>query len=555
MLLPSPNATQNRVPAPHELATLRSIAKSNAELSDSIQTRILRAREAYEGAMEQYRAQQLVLESLLSEVHMAKQFLGVLEAQKRVLDEEMPELRALIHPIRRCPSEVLSNIFAMTTTPLSLGESYRSHREHLNQTYNILRVCRHWRDVALQCPPLWAVIPISLRDSLADIKKCWERSVKRVKRSPASVCLLIPGCPSTKNKAFRTRRQQYKDAFEICDLSQIPVIYNLRLEPSDFTGVTQALSLMTHFPSGRLKSLEISGFWDMETSVLEWWSWTTFLQRFPPFTHLEIQGASNFTVDKAPIFPTVKHIYLENHQTCGFSDLLLACPNLESLDLDSVSGLTMGPASPYHLPKLTHLSLKCIYGFPWQEITAPNLTSFHVKGDHGDGDIDDQCAEFLSTCQKLTSVELAMVWDSLLPLARATDILMHLSLELHETMLEPFLHWEESGLAAPPFTNLKTLSLFYPDPEDESDYDVPALLYFDELVTKRCLPLSNPASRLASPLRPLEGLFIKHNTALPLTWAYSVHCPTAMTRIFKLTGGHVSATLSWVLNKEALREC
>jgi F-box-like len=546
MPLRNPNATQNRVPDARELATLRSIAKSKEELAESIKTRITEAGATYEGAMERYRAQKLVLDSLLSEVHTAEQFLGVLETQKKILDDEMHGLRGLIHPIRRCPPEVLSNIFAMTITPVLERAYYSSYRWPLIQAYDILSVCRYWRDVALHCPQLWAVIPICLDDGLKKVRACWKRSVDRVKHASASICLAIRDSDHSQN--VHRRRQHLRDAFSICDLRRIPNISILRLEGGSSIEATQALSLMTHFPTGSLGRFEIAGYWGTEAEPLGWWSWTAFLQRFPPFTSLELNGVQNFTIHEGTTFPAVKRLNLADHHGCRLPELLVACPNLEYLDLDAMFETMV--SSDCQIPSLEELVVHTISDFPWSWLKTPNLTSFCFTNGSCDDDMDDDCGSFLSEAQHLTSVELRMPEGSFMKVARATDTLLHLTLELHEVTLELFLRWEEAGLTGPPFTKLKTLSLYYS--EQELENEVPALLYFDELVSKRCLPLSNPESRLVAPLNPLETLFIKQHPALPSTWMNSIHCKTATAQIVKRRKHFSSVTLSWVVNEDDL---
>jgi len=547
MLLPNPNATQNRVPDARELATLRSIAKSKEEFAESIKAHITEARATYEGAMERYKAQQLVLESLLSEVHTAKHFLSVLETQKMNLEDEMHELHGLIHPIRRCPTEVLSNIFAMTIGPISENEGYSSYSRPLIQAYKILGVCKYWRDVGVQCPQLWAVIPICLNDELKRIRTCWNRSVKRVKHASASICIAIRDSDYSKND-FHRDRQHFRDGFGICDLRQIPNISILRLEGCSSVEVTQALSLMTLFPTGSLERFQVAWDWEREIEPLEWWSWTTFLQRFPPFTSFELNGVQDFAVDERATFSTVKWLYLSSHFGCRLGGLLVACPNLEYLDAGSIFETMV--SSNYQIPNLKELVVHAIYDFPWEWLKTPNLASFCFTNANLDDDINDACSTFLSEAQHLTSVELRRARDSFVKVARATDTVLHLTLELHEAMLEPFLRWEEAGLTGPPFTKLKTLSLFYPERGFRDE--VPVFLYFDELVSKRCLPPSNRESHLVAPLRPLETLFIEQNPALPSTWMNSIHCQTSTAQIVKRSKRLLSVTLSWVLNEEDL---
>jgi hypothetical protein len=550
MVLFDPNSYQNRVPDRQELKTLRSIASSQSNLAQIIQVQISEAQAAYESAMRRYQAQQLVLDSLLSEVHAAQRYIGILEAQKKVLDDELHDLRGLVHPIRRCPPEILNHIFTMTVTPVPLKSDIKIHREYLRQAYKIVGVCQYWRDVALQCPVLWAAMPVSFNDDIGDIDMFWKRSVERVKRTPASICIsdMVPD-PIVHTNSWQ-RQQRCRDALEACDLTQIPVIYKLRLQASRGESVTFPLSLMTRFPKGSLECLEIMGEWDDWTEMPYWWSWNGFLQRFPSPTRLDLEGVQDFTLDKESRFTSVTQLYLFDHQLCPFPDLLLAFPSLEHLDVASLydsSTTTPNPPSQYPLPHLKTLSVNGVYDFSWGDsITTPNLTKFSFSGE--EPEMNSSFATFLSSCPRLTSVELKMSYGSISALARVADGLIHLTLECGEAYLLPLIRWADEGLSTPPFPKLKTLTICYSTPD--GGHDPPAFHYFDELVRKRCLSLSDPASLLVHPLVPLELLIIKQNPVITSTWMQSIHYQTATARIVGKDSYFSVVNMSWTLRED-----
>ena len=69
-------------------------------------------------------------------------------AQIEVLDSFIFQARAQVAPIRSLPTEVLSNVFSFYGL---------SHPQDLN---TLTAVCRFWRNVALNDPRLWSIIPI-----------------------------------------------------------------------------------------------------------------------------------------------------------------------------------------------------------------------------------------------------------------------------------------------------------------------------------------------------------------------------------------------------------
>ena len=144
--------------------------------------------------------------------------------------------------------------------------------------------------------------------------------------------------------------------------------------------------------------------------------------------------------------------------------------------------------------------------------------------------------------------------DSILPLALATETLLHLTLKIHEPELLSLIHWEDN-LTSLPFPKLKTLTLYYDTlswhRRNVQTSRTPPLRYLDELITTRCLPQSNAASRLHNTLSPLEKLVIKLDREFMSPLMDSAHYQSAMTRVIEETDGELVATLSWVLEEAA----
>ncbi|KIM23927.1 hypothetical protein M408DRAFT_37680, partial [Serendipita vermifera MAFF 305830] len=96
-----------------------------------------------------------LLESIQSELYAAKQHKNTLKSQKRILSDEMDEIRAVLHPIRRLPVETLRHIFEATLEA--------SDKIELWQATQLSHVCQHWRAVVLNSPELWSHITVNFR--------------------------------------------------------------------------------------------------------------------------------------------------------------------------------------------------------------------------------------------------------------------------------------------------------------------------------------------------------------------------------------------------------
>lgn len=175
----------------------------------------------------------------------------------------MDDIRGHMNPLSRLPMETLSHIFSMTVPTVKERPLYIY--EHGKNANRIMLVCREWRDIALQCPTLWTSIWIDLNEELPIIEATWERSVERVKRSPANICLLmsirgqdIPGHSRVrKPKSIEDTQIMIDSALRVCDLRRIPVISELEIRTSTILGTKTSLSLISHFPVGWLNQITI----------------------------------------------------------------------------------------------------------------------------------------------------------------------------------------------------------------------------------------------------------------------------------------------------------
>lgn len=543
--LPNPNATRNRVPNERELQTLRSIAKSKSDLAESIQRRILEARAAHEEALERFRAQQLVLDALLSEVHTTKQFVDVLETQKKSLEDEMNDIRGLLNPIRSLPAETLSHIFTMT---VEYRESKDwTHRDYSRNACRITRVCRRWRDVALQCPALWTSIFVDVTAEPSIIEALWTRSVQRVKQSPAFVRLSMTSVDHidrTKQKGVGYLRRKLSESLQMCDLRRLPSISTLWIETSEYVGLAPSLSLITRFPSGKLRHLKIEGF---REDAVEWWSWSKFLKQFPRFDHLTIKGAEQFSLDDSTQFPEITRLSLVEHYACPLPDLLLATPNLEHLHIGPMLDQShYSPlASEYTFPNLKSLYVDQSFSFSWDvQVDAPNLSFFSLDTD--EGGLNEDFLDLLASSQSVTTVVLNTYDPFIMPLAEVSSNLLHLTIQVEEWHLLSLIRWEG---ASPPFPKLQTLALCYRASADE----VPAFHYFDELVAKRCVPPSVTAVHESdSVFTPIQALTIQHDGNIQPTWMDSIHYQAVTARVFDNIEDGSLVTLSWILEVEEL---
>lgn len=107
------------------------------------------------------------------------------------LDCDLDHLKGALHPVRRCPFEVLQMIFEWTVV---FSGDYGDFSEEISNdrwfeaATCLSHVCRRWRSIALDIPSLWSKLPeltmypIGTGDNLF-----WERTISRIKGYPADV--------------------------------------------------------------------------------------------------------------------------------------------------------------------------------------------------------------------------------------------------------------------------------------------------------------------------------------------------------------------------------
>jgi hypothetical protein len=169
----------------------------------------------------------------------------IIEAEERVLKakEDLRELQSQhnsLIPICRLPNEVLSLIFISCVTDAhGVFKSWVVDSKVYSTRFSwiwVTHVCRHWREVALSCPEMWAT-PVFQKPNMA------QEMLVRAKGAPLRI-----HAPN-----FSTRREQeevLKEAFK--DMARIAELHFVVSSLSEDTR-----SLLSR-PAPLLRSLEVS---------------------------------------------------------------------------------------------------------------------------------------------------------------------------------------------------------------------------------------------------------------------------------------------------------
>ena len=104
-----------------------------------------------------------------------RQSLQRLQAERKMIEDSLYPKRAMLGPIRRLPSEILTMIISLAILDTF---SCRGDSTCIIQ-HPVLQVCHRWRDLGIAAPPLWSTItlyPYAYYGWYNALRLCLERS-------------------------------------------------------------------------------------------------------------------------------------------------------------------------------------------------------------------------------------------------------------------------------------------------------------------------------------------------------------------------------------------
>ncbi|KAI0752313.1 hypothetical protein C8Q80DRAFT_441793 [Daedaleopsis nitida] len=255
-------------------------------------------------------------------------------------------------PIHNLPNEILVEIFLMhaaASRTFSLaGTSGYKHRPHPRRALgwvSLMRVCRHWREVALATPTLWQIVDVNKTTTW--LKLAIDRSCNAPLELYLHVCdVALDSIPLILTQAHRLRKLLLPP-FKRSDLPALKILFQ--------TVMPLLNELRIH--------LDI---WENETTSTRI-SIGSLDDCFPSLRSVRLE---NFTVAWAlPAMSRMRYLNLHNCETVDenltfnqFLDTLEACTELEDLRLHGfVSTIAhrvpAGFARAVFLPRLQRLTI------------------------------------------------------------------------------------------------------------------------------------------------------------------------------------------------------
>lgn len=353
-----------------------------------------------------------------------------LEKERAELDKEIGNDKGFIAPIRRLPSELLSEIFIWS--------------EINGNPWPITKVCRSWRSVALRTPQLWSHIAIT--ESFGSLKDSYGRGYgytdfcRRLKTAPSGEeregsqrCKTVKGLEKALKLAGNTQLrivisiahsdhysyivddvQTERERINMLDLltqhfprirsliirnlpdaklrregaadlfrpsvfqGQLPVLQELEVAPSTRNQFINTLMTSVQGSARGLQSLTYSvptGIWGNPDVVVDF---NLTKKTLSSLTSLRL-GAGSMPFEKTvwESMENLEELEFSAHTLTDWSAMSL--PNLRRLTITGGTGSDLGG----HLPRLKYLSLESVtLNATAFSISAPELETLILQNDH-----------------------------------------------------------------------------------------------------------------------------------------------------------------------------
>ncbi|EJD45416.1 hypothetical protein AURDEDRAFT_151968 [Auricularia subglabra TFB-10046 SS5] len=168
--------------------------------------------------------------------------------------QQLATTKALLHPVRKTPPEILGMIFGYCLVDLPLHDIFDVDnalvRARQCQPFQLAAVCRRWREVSLSCPAAWTTLELVL-DDVDDKEQAWLDYV---------TCILTRSASAPVDVRIARTRDSYAEDKKLVDLihNAMPRCSSLFLRAMDIRDAADSLTLLLTAPSApRLHTLHL----------------------------------------------------------------------------------------------------------------------------------------------------------------------------------------------------------------------------------------------------------------------------------------------------------
>lgn len=484
-----PNAKKNRVPGPDEVATLRDLVQRNEQMVQDLEKHIKEGNGTRSSLKKRYQDLIESTECTQSEIVAVEHSLAMFNNQKSLIEANQKRLRGLLHPIRRCPSDVLQLIFELAV---------ETDDNWFGCATTLSHVCRQWRRAAIETARLWVDINVSSDAKWESVRDFWSRTTKRVKAAPAYVIISVTGTTDAHLKALRQ-----------CRLDQLPHIEHLEFCIHTNNEAAFLTSDSLRFPREKVDHLQLDGEGAQELTI----DINSISRRLPPTNSLSIISVSHIQeLPRVVSIPTVTRLLLKDVTRTSLRHLCLAFPNVETATFIRTTFYEL----PQDLTVSTWPNLKDLIvlecpSMPWGRLRANDITKLSC----GDP-ITEHFLAFIDSHKSIKSLDISYDGGHIYSVATSAPQLCSLTIDACEEIVNK--------------TRMKLNKLTYLGIYDCVDPSL-SLDLFEKIVRSRFLP--KKGRRQSTKAEPLSlEILVRGESAKDLEWEESELIRSAQQEVF-----------------------
>ncbi|KIM23294.1 hypothetical protein M408DRAFT_264188 [Serendipita vermifera MAFF 305830] len=349
---PDPNEQQNRAPSSAEMIKLKQMFESSAKVTSLLDQESDQLHDSYEAVHNQYLKLVLETEAAQSELYRIRNMINANKVQRTLHESEQQDLLALMHPIRRCPDDILLEILELISRQTTAGESKQ------RQSFYLSCVCQNWRAVAISMPLLWETVSFHLDRSPKDLRHQQQTLVSHIRGRAVKI-------------QVHALTHDSGERLNACGLDMFPLIGNLEFNLANSEKTGSFLRSASPLPAGRVRHMTImtwTGFMALSPLEQPLDLGSYLLELFPGLTSASILFMPTVSFQLTNANSTLTALDIDTIEQVSIMTVLRYCPKLVTLRIRDTT--IQGFSTPVVAPSLRNLELTRTLGDRWMAHTS-----------------------------------------------------------------------------------------------------------------------------------------------------------------------------------------